>query len=231
MKKSFEPKTDQKRVFWLNNFSGKLAKYAAKYSLTADEVKDMVACALFFGYWVDYQNKNAEYSKKVTGFKNQMSQGVPSGAAAPVQPSAPDPGDIPPLVVPGIFSRAFSLAQRVKKHKDYTTGDGDDLGIEGPEQELPDLLTVKPVIQLVAGHAGQPTIIWDKGQMDGIDVYADRGAGTWALVGTANFPDFIDNAVLPAPGQTAYWQYRCIYRFGNEPVGQWSDIASIAVKG
>ena len=34
-----------------------------------------------------------------------------------------------------------------------------------------------------------------------------------------------------APGTTALWRYRAIYLNGDEQFGQWSEPASIAVRG
>jgi hypothetical protein len=47
----------------------------------------------------------------------------------------------------------------------------------------------------------------------------------------ATEPNYTDTAPLPAPGQSAAWNYRAIYRLGDERVGQWSDPVSQAVMG
>ncbi len=232
MKQSFAPRSDAGRVFWLNNFSGKLAKYAAKYSINADEVKDMIASALYFIFWIDYLNKVFDYSKRVTAYKNQVRGGIPAGTVIAIEPGACDPGDVPPVVQPDIFGRAFSLAQRIKKHSAYTTADGEDLGIEGSVIESLNINDTRPVIRVLPGQGGQPRIEWAKGRMDGVDIYVDRtGSGVWTFLATDNFPDYVDMAPLPEPGKSAYWQYRCIYRLDDQQVGQWSDVAAIAVKG
>jgi len=44
-------------------------------------------------------------------------------------------------------------------------------------------------------------------------------------------PDYLDTAPLPAPGTSAVWKYKAIYRLGDEQVGQWSDVVSIPVAG
>ncbi len=232
MKQTFIPQSDAGRAFWLNNFSGKLAKYAAKYNITADEVKDMIASALYFIFWIDYLTKVIDYGKRITAYKNQMRGGIPAGAVVAIEPGTSDPGDVPPVVQPDIFGRAFSLAQRIKKHAAYTSADGEDLGIEGSAMESPDVHNAKPVIKIVIGKGGHPTIVWSKGRMDGIDIYVDRtGSGAWTFLATDNYPDYTDTAALPEPGKAAYWQYRCMYRLNDELVGQWSDVAAIAVKG
>ena len=44
-------------------------------------------------------------------------------------------------------------------------------------------------------------------------------------------PDYLDTAPLPAPGQTALWKYKAIYRLNDEQVGLWSNEVSLAVRG
>jgi len=44
--------------------------------------------------------------------------------------------------------------------------------------------------------------------------------------------DYLDTARgLPAPGASAVWKYKAIYRLGDEQVGQWSGEARISVMG
>lgn len=42
---------------------------------------------------------------------------------------------------------------------------------------------------------------------------------------------YLDTAPLPAPGASAVWKYKAIYRLRDEQVGHWSDVASVSVMG
>ena len=57
----------------------------------------------------------------------------------------------------------------------------------------------------------------------------DRGTGAFGFLAFDTIPDYLDTAALPAPGLSAVWKYKAIYRLGDEQVGQWSDVASISV--
>jgi len=35
----------------------------------------------------------------------------------------------------------------------------------------------------------------------------------------------------PAPGISAVWKYKAVYRLNDQQVGQWSDVATIGVMG
>jgi hypothetical protein len=57
------------------------------------------------------------------------------------------------------------------------------------------------------------------------------GAGTFNFPALDTIPDYLGTTALPAPGASAVWKYKAIYRLGDEQVGQWSDEARISVMG
>ncbi len=65
-KKHFLPRTDLDKQIWLQNFAAKISLYASKYNLAADDITKLKAGALYFAYWLDYQNQFNEYTKKIT---------------------------------------------------------------------------------------------------------------------------------------------------------------------
>ena len=91
-------------------------------------------------------------------------------------------------------------------------------------------LTLKPILN-VALKAAHPNVGWTKQGMDGLEILVDRGAGAFSFLAFDTIPDYLDTAPLPAPGASAVWKYKAIYRLGDEQVGQWSDVVSIPVAG
>ena len=83
--------------------------------------------------------------------------------------------------------------------------------------------------------AGHPNVGWTKQGMDGLprkhSGLVDRGAGAFSFLAFDTIPDYLDTAPLPAPGASAAWKYKAIYRLGDEQVGQRSDVVSIPVAG
>ena len=67
--------------------------------------------------------------------------------------------------------------------------------------------------------------------MDSVEIWVDRGSGTFAFLALDSQPDYRDTAPLPAPGLGAVWRYKAIYRLHDDQVGQWSDVASMSVMG
>lgn len=226
----FMPRADLEREQWMKNYSGKLSGYAVKYKIADEEVEDTVKGAAYLTYWMDYRNKLDEYQTKLTAYKNEMMNGVADGVDASLPPALPTFDPPPPAVEPGIIKRATSIGNRIKSSRSYTIADGNDLGLEGsvitfnPEEQ-------KPVIQLHLIAGGKPEVVWTKGKMDGIEIYVDRGAGTYELLAFDTYPNYTDTAPLPAAGSSAIWKYKAIYRYGDVQAGFWSDVVSITVTG
>lgn len=228
-KQSYLPSDDEGKTVWLANFVNKLSGYAVKYGIAAAETTDMTDSEAYWGYWFTYRQQFAEFQSKLTAYKNELRSGVDPGATPSVVPVPPVLGVAPTAVAPGIFVRATSIGNRIKKHNNYTIADGQDLGLEGAETEL-DLVNAKPVIT-VKLVAGVPRIVWKKQGYDGIEIHVSRNGAAYVFLAHDTFPDYDDTAPLPAAGQSALWKYKAIYTYKDERVGQWSDEMSVTVMG
>lgn len=226
-KQSFVPRTDDKRKPWLKNFALKLPAYNVKYGIPAGELADTIAGEKYYSYWIDVLDGNVTYKQKVTGFKNEISNGVPPGAPLPVEPAAPVFGVVPPSVLPGIFPRAVSIGNRIKKHNDYVVSDGEDMGLEGAELLPPDLINSKPVLKIVL-RAGQPLVQWKKEGFDALWIETDRDGTGYKFLAIDTEPDYLDTFALPPRAET--WKYRAIFIFHDEKVAMWSDEVTVTVK-
>jgi hypothetical protein len=229
-KQYFLPRTDLEKQDWLKNFAAKLPNYAVKYNLSADEVTDMQNSSLWFSYWMDYRTQLEESFRKSTGFKNEAINGIAPGATPSIPPVPVAMPAMPTEVAPGIFKRATSIANVIKSKSTYTIADGNDLGIEGAE-DVTNVQQMKPLVSLHLIAGGKPEIKWTKQGMDGIEIYVDRGANTWAMLAYDTYPDYTDTTPLPASGTSAVWKYKAIYRYNDEQAGLWSDVVSITVTG
>lgn len=231
MKKPFMPRTEAEKLAWLKNFANKIGTYATKYNVTAAEVTDLQNSAAFYDYWFNYALQYAEYNKKLTQYKTELRDGIEAGATPSIVPVPPTFAAAPTSVAPGIFNRASSIAIIIKKRSNYTEADGQDLGIEGAEDTPSNAqteATTKPTISVRLIQGGKPEIVWNKGKFDGIDILVDRGNNQFVFLASDTFPNYTDNTPLPSTG-AAIWKYKAIYKYGDDQIGQWSDIVSIAV--
>ena len=231
MKKNIIPTNDPNRVLWLNAFALKLANYYIKYGISNDDFNTIQKMAPFFAYWVNLLVLMRDYISKVTTFKNEMANGVDANEENPTQPTLPVFDAPPALVITGIFPFVMSIVKRIKAHKDYAVSDGQDMGIEGEEMEDVNINDLKPALKIVLINGGYPNLQWVKGITDGIAIYVDRGTGTWEFLAIDTVPNYTDTHALPAPGQSAVWKYKTIYRIDDNNVGKWSEDYSITVSG
>lgn len=225
-KAPFLPKDEPGKRKWLNNYAAKLPTYAPKVGVTAAEVTQAAADAAFFNYVCDAHAQHTKTTRDWTAYKHAAAHGD-ALSDLPVTPALPTP---PATVPPDIFGRNCTMAARIKKHPNYTDAIGQDLGIIGAEQTI-DYSSLKPTLTLTL-QAGHPEISWRKQGMDSLELWVDRGDGKgFAFLAVDTVPDYTDTATLPAPGGSAVWKYKSIYREADTQVGQWSDVASITVAG
>lgn len=227
-KRYFFPRNESERLTWLQSFSNKLGSYATKYDIPAGDVTDTTNGYTSMAYWTNYANQYKGFVSKLVGYRNELGS---STEAAAVEPGPPVLPAAPTAVDPGVYLRAVAIANRIKSHNLYAVSDGNDLGIEGDEITPPDINSAKPIISVRLIGGGNPEIVWVRGSFDGIDIYVDRGNGTWVFLATDTIPNFTDTGALPAAGQSAVWKYRTIYRLDDAHVGQWSDEKVITVTG
>jgi hypothetical protein len=222
----FLPASEPGKRAWLNNFAGKMPKDGPTVGVTAAEITQLAADALFFNYVCDTHNQHTQTTRDWTAYKHQAAHGDNLGDI----PVTPDPGTPPPVVPPDIFGRACKLAVRIKKSPNYTDNIGQDLGIIGAEV-IVDPTTYQPILTLSL-NAGHPHIGWPKQGMDSLELWKDWGDGKGfvQLTITTN-PDYADNSPLPATGTSAVWKYKAVYRLNDQQVGQWSAVATIGVMG
>ncbi len=223
----FVPPDDNGKRAWLNHLADRLPTHASIVGVSAAEVTGVTDDAACFSYVLDAKNQFSDAAQQWTAYKNAARNGTAT-ALGPL-PVAPTLGTAPTVVAPGIFTRVAALCARIKKHSGYTEAIGQDLDIIGAEQTV-DVNAAKPVLKLTL-QAGHPNVGWQKGGFDGVEIMVDRGTGTFAFLAIDTVPDYLDTAALPAAGQSAVWKYKAIYRLNDEPVGQWSDVVSLAVTG
>ena len=227
MKDFYLSKTDQGKADMLDNLALKLPGYATVLGLTPAEVASVQADAAMFNYVMDLQEAYKTFKQNVSAHKDVLRDG-PLGAplgALPVFPTLPV---APTAVGAGIFARIRKLAGRIKNNLAYTKAIGEDLGIVGDEQVI-DIPNLKPVLDSRL-DVGRPFILWKKGPADSIDIYVDRKDGLgFVYLANDSQPDYLDTFPVPAGVTTAVWDYKAVYKIGNDQVGQFSEPISVTV--
>ncbi|MFA6151606.1 MAG: hypothetical protein WC716_09820 [Chitinophagaceae bacterium] len=220
-------RSDATLAIQISNFANKIDTYAGLFGFTAAETLSIRYDALFFSWTVNNLEKIDTYKKNWTAMKTMTLKG--EGASATLVPPPPTLDPQPAAVPPGVLKRFTTMVNRVKAHQAYTTGIGQNLGIEVAPAAAMTVSDAKPALKTTL--SGDKVIVqWQKGNFSGVLLEKDSGSG-FVLLDKDFVPDYLDNSSLPPVGQTAIWKYRAIYLLKDEKVGQWSDEVSITITG
>jgi len=228
---SYYPSRNGDRVAWHSNFRNKLPGHAAALSLAAGTVTlaqaDSDWMIHLLSTWLPAARN---FNESCTNAISEAESGA--GGAAQVLPTFTAPAGGTP-VDPGALDRTFKLVRDIRNNPACTDTIASDLGLFGAAQGEPDWETFAPVLKITRAPAGV-TVGWGwqgKGAfVDQIEIQVDRGTGAgFVLLAVDTTPGYNDTE--PIPATPTKWQYRAIYRIGEQRVGQWSAEASVIVGG
>lgn len=225
--KTYLPTADADKSAWLKNFAAKLPQYATTLGLATTDTAGVTADSAMVVFALDQVEIFKKETAKRVAYKNSLFDGEIGSAlgAFPSTGAAPTP----PAVVPaGVFKRTAKLVQRIKNHTNYTQAIGEDLGIES-HITLRSAEILKPEIKITL-DAGHPVLKWKKGKTTAADLYVDRSDDKgFVFLATATVPQYTDNTELPHGINTALWNYKAIYKIGDDQTGEFSNPVSIAI--
>lgn len=213
----------------LTAFKLAIGGYATALGLPAAQVTAQANDADYYAYVVACRSLMQQGAQQHTAWRDLLrAGGAPPASGVPVPPTFP--AAVPP-VAPGVERRFRDLVQEIKAHGAYNEAMGLALGIEGATQSGPDFSTFAPEIGL-SMEGGQVLVRWGwQGQgafLDSIELCVDREDGQgFRLLTIDTTPGYVDTT--PIPAAPARWHYKAIYRVGDQRVGQWSAMVSIAV--
>jgi hypothetical protein len=224
----YMPHDDAGKAELLEHLAAIMPKYAELLEIKPEDIATLQADAFNFRLALQEQGDWQSFAQHWTAFKNQLRDDEDGQVEWPVPPLLGSMNR--PAVLSGIIPRTSTLVAHLKTHKKFTTAIGQDLWVIGTSHVI-DPTTWKPIlnVQIIAGH---PVIVWTKGKAGGIEIWVDRNDGNgFVLLAVNNEPNTTDPTPLPAPGTSATWKYKAIYRLHDAQVGQWSDVMSISVGG
>jgi hypothetical protein len=120
------------------------------------------------------------------------------------------------------------LAARVKLAAIYDCNLGQQLGIIGPEDGLPDLNTVRPVLTAFP-RFDYVVLRYLCGRFDGVEIHVDRADGKgFGYFGFFNRANPEDHHAFPVEAKE--WRYYAVYHYKGKVVGQASEHAKVLVR-
>jgi hypothetical protein len=230
-KSDFVNPKDEAFAAQLQAFKTAIPGYATTLGLTPAQVTAQAADADYFSYVLASMQLMRNSATQWTGWKDLVRDGGdPPPSGAPTTP--PLPPSVP-AVAPGIEVRFRALVKQIKSSPAYNEAIGNALGIEGSDQTMPDLTTVKPNIDaVISGTHVDIAWGWDgmSAFLDMIELVVDRSDNKGeVLLAQDTTPGYTDTT--PFPATPTKWTYRAIYRLGDSRVGQWSKPVTVTVGG
>ena len=210
-------------------FKNNIGKYAAILGLTPAQVAAQAADADYYNYVVLNHGTVLNHAKGWTALKKSLRRSNGSTEVTEM-PDLVLPAPVP-AVAPGVEQRFRALVRRIKLNVNYTLTIGAMLGIEAMSRSAPDYVTIQPKISAVVS-GDHVELGWDwqgyRAFLDLCEFQVDRSDGMGFVPLThSTVPGSVDKT--PFPAVTVPWRYRAIYHANNARVGQWSQIASVAV--
>ena len=222
----FLPKGDLPRMVWMNQFAKGLATHGADLDVSEDRIAATKADADFYSALMDYLINTQKYENLLVTYKNEIISSKDTVLA-----------DIPVFeamsthkaVLPGIFDRTRTLVTTLKKHKDLSPVMIKDMGLEG--NVITHDFSSIVVNAKVTTRNTHPYLSWNHQGTNAVDIRCDYD-DTLGMVKVERITatHFIEPR-LPAAGLSSIYKYMFRYVVNDEPVGVWSAIFEIVVKG
>lgn len=200
-KSDFIPSADNDFLIWLDRFKTNVSLKIGDYGISESELAEL-------------KTQIDELHAKIA---------TASDAAAAAKQATSNKNDCRKT----IEIKVRALARRIKAHPLYSPGQGDHLGVEGPEIAS-DLSQSKPVLSGVDQTGGQVILNFNKLKSDGINVYSQReGDGDWVLLGRATVSPFLDKRPLLIAGKPELRRYTAVFMQKDQEIGVFSDDAVV----
>lgn len=231
----YYPSRQADQTLWLANFASKLTPYTGTLGILPAQVTSIIADCNWLIYVLELWLPAARAWSLATTNALKEAESGPGSLAQSLPPfiaPALPAGTV--AVNPGALDRIFDLVQVIKESGKLTDTISANLGLVGSAQTGPDLATVQPA--LAANVVGSQVLVkWGWGGhgafLDSCEIHVDRADSKgFVLLTIDTTPNYTDTQPFPA-GQSALWKYKAIYRQGDQRVGQWSEVVTVAVAG
>ena len=223
------------QIPWLKNWRNRIGTYQTVGGYASGDITGTVGDADFIVQLIEsWTPAIRSFSEAATAYQKLILFGpvatvvvaVPVFTGNPVVAPPPAPS-WPSTVPPGALKRIFAFVKNMKTRAFYTEAVGQDLQVIGGVSAHENRDTVKPEIT-AARRGDEVRIGWRKGAFDGVEIWVDRGSGTFVKLAVDMTPDYFDTEPLPATAQT--WKYKARYLLDDAPVGQFSHVVEFLAK-
>jgi len=220
------PDREAERLIWIQNAALKLNVWVGTAGIVAADVTFANGVRDSYLWIINRSEQINTVKQDINEWKRIFSDG-PIGTPLGAFPVAPVYPAVPPLFTPtgGMFDQIVAIMERIRNTVGFTTAIGEDLGIMPPAGGVP---LGDPVLELIALPNSDVRVNWAKRSADGLLVESQRaGEATWTVLGTDNNSPYLDARPPLVAGQPEVRRYRGRYIVNDDPVGNYSAVASV----
>ncbi len=211
----------------LKNVANKIPSYATTFGLSTAQVNAIKADSAAFDYALNSMITMQTFAHNYTKYKTELRKEHLSNLGG--FPVLPNLGTAPAAVAADIESRFRTFIQTIIHNANYTEAIGQDLGIVGASNTF-NPATGKPLFTIALTAGGHPTLLYTRGEFDGVEIWKDSGAGFMKLERITQ-TSYTDSTALPAANVATVWHYKMIFLYKDAIVGAFSNVVSITVNG
>jgi hypothetical protein len=219
------PLREADRLIWIQNAVLKLGVWTGTAGIVAADVTLATGIRDIYQWILNRSEQINTVKQDLNEWKRIFSDG-PIGTPLGPLPVAPTyPGG--PLFVPtaGSWDQIVAMMERIRNTAGFTTAIGEDLGIMPPAGGGP---LGDPVLELIAQPNSEVRVNWAKGRADGLIVESQRaGEVTWTVLGTDSNSPYLDARPPLVAGQPEVRRFRGRFVVNDEPVGNYSAVATV----
>jgi|GEM_PF-4554683 hypothetical protein len=224
----FSQSIDHLRLEWLFNFYSKLTELKELLVISDEELNSIRNDLKMYQFTL----KRIEFAKKQYRRNTLVRDYYAYGEKIEMQETLKDFDEIevPSKVDPGIFKRIADFVEVLKTKPQFCRQIDQSLALYRFKVLFDISATLEPQLQVLLDY-GRPLIRLLNRKADSMDLFVDRKDGR-GFVFLANYTltDFIDTYPIPSNHSEVIWQYKAIFKIGDDQVGNFSDPVSICVQ-
>lgn len=211
------------------NVKDKIGAYEVPFGMTPAQVAAIVAICEKCLYILEYVRESKSTMNALTEWRDIIFEGDPVGGAAPKAPDFTAFVDPTGLSI-GMFDQFRKDIDLVKRLPGYTEAAGEDLGIVGTETVTEPLAEMKPGLSFTTSAGYEVAVKGKMQRMDAIRLeFRLNGTSEWVQVAFLTGTPATFTIPPMDGGKPETGDIRGRYIKKNQPVGEYSDLATITI--
>lgn len=227
-KKYYLPRSEAKKLTWLNNFDAKLSLFAAELGVSVAEIEMVHNYTLSFNYSINLLAASKTFTHQCTAFKTMVRGGSVKKKTLDL-PVMVMPADMPAVFMSGTFVYISGLVRKLKSNVAYNDTTGKALDIIGVERITNNSDELKPTLSFKVA-AGFVQLKYIKRNSDGIVLESKRGnESEFSLLEKITKTTYTDKRINLVQGIPENREYKACYFKNDTLTGLASSVISVLI--